>query len=57
MWSDKAAFFAKGENRQWRGLLGEAELELYQRVAAERVPPDLAHWLESGGPVPNATAR
>ena len=55
MWSDKAAFFAKGENRQWRGLLGEAELELYQRVAAERVPPDLAHWLESGGPVPEAT--
>ena len=48
IWKDPAAFFARGENGQWRGLLGEAELALYRRAMAERVAPDLAAWLENG---------
>ena len=57
MWNDPAAFFAKGANGQWRGLLGEAELVLYRRVMAERLAPDLADWLENGGQPRGAADR
>ena len=48
IWLDPAAFFARGENGQWRGLLGEEELALYKEVMTERLAPDLAEWLENG---------
>ncbi len=48
-WRDPAAFFAKGEHGQWRGVLGGEELALYRAALRERLPPDLADWLENGG--------
>ena len=53
---DPSAFFRSGRNGQWRGLLGDTELALYRRVLAERVTPDLADWLATGGPVPGEPA-
>lgn len=49
MWRDNKRFFNKGTSGQWRGVLGEEELALYERAMAERLPPPLARWLEQGG--------
>ena len=57
VWVDPASFFAKGENGQWRGVLGETELALYRRAMAERLAPDLSHWLENGGVVRGTAER
>lgn len=46
-WRDNARFFHKGEHGQWQGMLGDDELALF-RAAMNRLPPDLAHWLEHG---------
>ncbi len=43
-------FIHKGTNGRWKGVLDEEDLSLYRR-AMGRLPPDLAHWLENGGPV------
>jgi aryl sulfotransferase len=43
-------FFNKGTNGRWRDVLDDADLALYQK-AMEKLPPDLARWLEDGGPV------
>ncbi len=50
-WLDNSRFFARGTTGQWHDTLGPAELELYRKAMAERLPPELAHWLEQGGPV------
>ena len=50
-WKDPAAFFAKGTHGRWQGILGSEELELYRQAMAERIPPDLAEWLENGGSI------
>jgi aryl sulfotransferase len=42
-------FFYKGTNGRWRKALAEDDLALY-RIAMQKLPPDLAHWLEQGGP-------
>ena len=55
-WKDPAAFFAKGENDQWKDVLGAAELALYRRAMAERIAPELADWLENGGEVGDVAA-
>ena len=44
-------FFHRGRNGRWKDVLTEEDLALY-RQAMDRLPPDLAHWLENGGPVP-----
>ena len=46
-------FFHKGTNGRWQGVLSEDELALYDR-AMQKLPPDLARWLETGGPLPAA---
>ncbi len=43
-------FFHRGTNGRWRDVLTEEDLALY-RQAMDRLPPDLAHWLENGGAV------
>jgi aryl sulfotransferase len=48
-WHDTARFFNKGSSGQWRGVLGEGELALYDQAMAERLPPPLHRWLERGG--------
>ena len=41
-------FFYKGKNGRWKDVLTKDDLALYQ-AAMDRLPPDLAHWLEDGG--------
>lgn len=48
VWKDTGRFFNKGTNGQWRNILGEKELDLYQQVMSERLSADLANWLENG---------
>ncbi len=48
VWKDTSQFFNKGSSGQWRDILGEEELSVYQQVMAERLEPELASWLESG---------
>lgn len=48
VWKDTSQFFNKGSSGQWRDILGEKELSVYQQVMAERLEPELASWLESG---------
>ena len=44
-------FIFKGTNGRWRDVLDADDLAAYQRRVAEVLPPDAAHWIESGGPV------
>lgn len=48
VWKDTSQFFNKGSSGQWRDILGEEELSVYQQVMVERLEPELASWLESG---------
>ena len=45
------AFFFKGTNGRWRGLLTEADLALYESAKARVLTADCARWIEKGGPV------
>jgi aryl sulfotransferase len=47
-WKDPDKFFHKGTNGQWHDVLGQQELDLYQRVMEEKLEPELANWLEHG---------
>jgi aryl sulfotransferase len=42
-----ARFFFKGEAGRWRGVLTDADLDLYEN-AASTLDPDLRRWLEGG---------
>jgi len=42
-------FFHKGTNGRWKNVLLEEDLALYHR-AMQKLPPDLARWLEQGAP-------
>ena len=43
------AFFFKGSNGRWRGVLTEEDLALYEEAKARVLSPDCAVWLEQGG--------
>ena len=43
-------FFHRGTNGRWKSVLTRDDLALYAR-AMDRLPDDLASWLEQGGPV------
>lgn len=43
-----ATFINKGTNGRWRDVLTAEDLALYDAVVADRLPPDCAHWLETG---------
>jgi hypothetical protein len=47
-WRDNRRFFHRGESGQWREALSPESLALYERIVAERIPPDLAAWIERG---------
>ena len=47
-WKNNASFFNQGRDGQWRGKLSEENLARYDRAIAERLPPDLAEFLEHG---------
>jgi aryl sulfotransferase len=44
-----STFLYKGTNGRWTDVLTHDDLALY-RKAMDRLPPDLARWLEEGGP-------
>lgn len=50
-WKSNSRFFNKGESGQWRGVLSDDNLRLYDRVTAERYDPAMIDWLENGGRV------
>ena len=50
-WKSNSQFFNKGETGQWRGVLSDDNLRLYNRVTAERYDPAMIDWLENGGQV------
>ena len=41
-------FFNKGTNGQWRGVLTERDLALYERKVQEKFSSGLAKWIEGG---------
>ena len=47
-WADDASFFRKARKGEWQSVLNEENKALYERVAAERLDPDLKKWLEGG---------
>lgn len=44
-------FFFKGTNGRWKGVLNDADLELYEAAKRRVLTPDCARWLEEGGAV------
>lgn len=45
---DPAKFFNRGSSGQWRDVLSEESLALYESVKAQRLEPSLANWIENG---------
>jgi len=48
LWKDNSRFFDRGKNERWRGLLTDEQSRRYDRIAKERLCPDLYHWLAHG---------
>ena len=48
LWKSTAGFFKTGKSGQWQGQLSEESLALYEQVKADRLPPELAAWIERG---------
>ncbi len=48
LWIKNSQFFNRGCNEQWRGILSDANLRMYEEKTKERYAPDLLSWLESG---------
>jgi aryl sulfotransferase len=44
-------FINKGVNGRWRDVLSKADSARYEAMAVERLGPECAAWLKSGGPV------
>ena len=47
-WRSNAAFFHKGANEQWRDVLDDESIALYEQVLVERAPGELGKWMEQG---------
>ena len=43
-----ASFMHKGTTGRWRELLSADEIAKADKIAAENLPPDCAHWLKTG---------
>jgi aryl sulfotransferase len=58
LWLSNSQFFNKGRSGQWRGVLNDASLKLYDEVTRARYDPRMLDWLERGALVagdPKAT--
>jgi len=42
------AFFFKGTNERWRGVVAQADLALYEAKAQELLRPECARWVSQG---------
>lgn len=47
-WADDSNFFRKARKGEWQGVLNEENKALYERVALEKLGPQLKAWLEGG---------
>jgi len=47
-WADNTSFFRKARSGEWRDVLSPANQALYEKIASERLSPELKHWLENG---------
>lgn len=41
-------FIHKGTNGRWKDILSKEESEKYEKIAAEKLPAECAHWLATG---------
>lgn len=48
MWHSNSAFFNKGQNAQWRGVLSEESMALYDGIIPARYDAAMLAWLEGG---------
>ncbi|THV43653.1 sulfotransferase domain-containing protein [Glycomyces buryatensis] len=48
MWHDKAEFFHKGANGQWREFFDESDLDRYRERVASLANPEINEWLHQG---------
>ena len=48
LWKNSADFFHKGTNQRWKGLLTQEQSNRYEKIAAERLTPELETWLANG---------
>jgi len=48
IWKSNADFFRKGESGQWRGVLNDESLALYDKVTRERYDAGFLAWMEHG---------
>lgn len=48
IWKDTAAFFHRGTNRQWDGILSNEQIARYRALVASRLPASLEGWLRYG---------
>ena len=47
-WKSTDDFFFSGTSGQWKDLLTDEDVAVYEKRIAELAPPDLVHWLEHG---------
>jgi hypothetical protein len=47
-WADSDKFFRKARSGEWREVLSAENQALYQKIASERLSPELKAWLEDG---------
>jgi aryl sulfotransferase len=48
IWNDPKDFFHKGKTGQWRDVLTEEDLKLYEDAADRSLEPDARRWMEEG---------
>ncbi len=46
IWHDPSKFFNKGNSGQWRGVLSQECLDLYEAAKQEKLEPSLATWID-----------
>jgi aryl sulfotransferase len=54
--TDPKAFFHRGPARDFRSELTPAQIDRFDRMAAAKLPPECAAWLETGGEEARAAA-
>jgi hypothetical protein len=47
-WMDSNKFFRKARTGEWREVLSQENQALYEKIASERLSPELKSWLENG---------
>ena len=50
VWKNDAAFFSKGQNAQWHGIIDGALMGHYEQRIGQLLSPADKHWLENGTP-------